>query len=141
MSCFLRPLTRWRDAFGDGAFKARRDGGSRLHMGKDICAWPGQELVAWTFGLVYMREARPYADDPRFSGVLLQLGDKREVKILYVAPREGLAPGTLLQPGEVIGRAQDLRTKYLGITPHVHIELLQGDERIDPGSYIAEMMS
>ena len=141
MSCFLRPLVRPRDAFGEGVFKARRNGGTRLHMGVDICAWPGQEVVAWTHGLVYMRPARPYEDDDRFSGVLLQRADKSEVKLLYMAPREGLSPGTLLQPGDIIGRAQDLRVKYIGITPHLHIELWQNGERVDPSELISGEMS
>lgn len=141
MSGLLHPLVRPRDPFGDGAFKARRDGGTRLHMGVDLCAWPRQVITAWTMGLRFMRTAAPYEDDPRFGGVLLQLGSGEEVKIFYVAPREDLRPGALLQTGDVIGHAQDLRIKYVGITPHVHVEVWKAGERIDPTEFISVEMA
>ena len=129
-------LIRPRDHWGEGSFNASRDGGSRKHEGIDLVAWPRTPVVAWTHGLKFVRLAPPYENDPRFSGVLFDIGNGRQVKIFYVATEPHLAPGLILSRGDAIGTVQDLNMRYAGITPHVHFELWEGGVRIDPTPYL-----
>jgi hypothetical protein len=69
-----------------------------------------------------VREARPYRNDPNYSGVLIKgTGDFEglEVKIFYVM---GLTSGNIDQ-GDIIGIAQDISKKHKGITNHIHMEV------------------
>ena len=135
MSTFFGLLVRGRDQWGDGAFHASRDGGSRLHEGIDLAVWPGTPVLA-PFSCRVVREARPYADDPRFSGLLLDLGEGRELKLLYVRPESSII-GLQVAFGRLLGHAQDLREKYIGITPHVHVELWAMGRRVNPTELVS----
>ena len=128
-------LTRGEDEFGDGFFKARRDGGNRLHMGVDLAALPGTPVVAWKQGLRVVRVARPYGDDSRFSGLLIQDG-ATQIKIFYIAIDQGFIGKTARQ-GDTLGTVQDLGARYRGITPHVHFEVWVKGVRVNPKSYLA----
>jgi len=135
MTSFFGTLIRGHDQWGDGAFHASRDGGSRKHEGIDLAVWPGTPVLA-PFACKVIREAIPYANDPRFSGLLLGLGDGLELKLLYVEPVRELI-GRDVAFGTRIGRVQDLRDKYREITPHVHVELWRDGTRIDPSQVVS----
>jgi murein DD-endopeptidase MepM/ murein hydrolase activator NlpD len=125
---------RGEDAWGSGAFGAPR--GGRAHRGVDLVVVPGESILA-PFAGDLVREARPYDDDDRFSGLLLR-GRGRwsgcEVKIFYLQPRE---PGPVRR-GQVIGKAQDIALKYPGITPHVHVELWRSGAVVDPTPWLPQ---
>jgi len=121
------------DEWGSGAFGASRDGGVRRHAGTDFVATPDQVVTAPCGGVV-TRRVRCYADTPRWQGLEIDAGWGL-VKLLYVEPR--VAPGVRVSAGEPIGVAQDLRARYPGITPHVHLEVALGavgavDGRVNP---------
>jgi leukocyte cell-derived chemotaxin-2 len=78
-----------------------------------------------------IREAHPYANDPRFRGVVIRGTGSwtgYEVKLFYV---DGLFTGDA-QAGQVIGRAQDLIGRYPGITNHVHLEIRKRGRELLP---------
>ncbi len=135
MTSFFGILIRGRDQWGDGAYHASRDGGGRLHEGIDLAVWPGTPVLA-PFSCKVIREAIPYPNDPRYSGLLLGLGDGLELKLLYVDPVRELI-GQDVAFATRLGRVQDLRDKYQGITPHVHVELWRGGKRIDPSEVVS----
>lgn len=136
-------LIRPRDQYGEGVFGASRDGGSRQHMGLDLAVWPGTPVYPPAECLVE-REARPYADDDRYSGLLMRLVSESEgvtlIKMFYISPVTSLI-GKHVTANDVIGYAQDLRFKYPGITPHVHVEVTKGGTRVDPAPLFAERMA
>ncbi len=127
-------LVRGHDEWGDGAFHASRDEGRRLHEGIDLVAWPRTPFLA-PLACRVVREAAPYPNDPRFSGLLLDIGQERQVKVFYIAPIRDLLGGDVAA-GTVLGHVQDLRDKYRGITPHVHVELWSEGKRIDPAEVL-----
>ncbi len=66
-----------------------------------------------------------------FRGVLLQgsgAWSGYDIKIFYV---DGLVGGPV-GAGQVIGRVQNLTTKYPGITNHIHMEVYKGHGLLDP---------
>ena len=72
-----------------------------------------------------IREARPYADSD-LSGCVLQ-SKEYTLKVFYIEPFLHLR-GAFLKAGTVIGRAQDVRTKWgSDMTPHMHVEIVSMD--------------
>jgi len=125
----LRPEDRW----GTGHFNAPRQG--RSHRGVDIVVVPGESVLA-PFGGTIVREARPYAEDPRFGGLLLQGAEEwatYQAKLFYLEP---IGTAERVQPGDPVGTAQDIALKYPGIIAHVHLELWRGDTVIDPTPFL-----
>jgi len=134
MARLFHPITdggmhsRVRDSFGSGQPGAPR--GSHLHKGIDVVTRPMQRILSPIDGDV-IREAFPYPDDPAMRGILIRgVGDHAgfEVKLFYVL---GLFSGRT-KAGGLIGHAQDLTTKYPGITNHVHLEVFRNRLQIDP---------
>jgi hypothetical protein len=120
--------SRGRDAFGSGQPGASR--GTRAHLGIDVIASPMQRILSPIDGSV-IREAFPYADDPSMRGILVRgTGNYSgwELKIFYVL---GLFSGSV-RAGSLIGHAQNLGTKYPGITNHIHMEVFRGGTQVDP---------
>ncbi len=112
---------RGTDKYGSGKFGVSRDGGKRSHQGLDLGALPGEKILSPIEGLV-VREARPYANDPKYVGVVIDgTGEWKgyQVKMFYV---KGIKLGRV-RAGEVVGTAQDLGKKYPGIINHVHLEV------------------
>lgn len=134
MKCFhaltASPIcVRGHDEWGSGEYGAPR--GDRIHRGIDIVASPGETILC-PFDAMFVRIAEPYDNDARFSGMLLRgTGEWAgyEAKLFYLMPDEGLK---VLQAGEKIGVAQDIALRYPGITTHVHLELWQDGNVIDP---------
>ena len=134
---------RGKDDWGDGRYGASRtnsDNTVRKHKGLNIVATPGETVVSPING-TYVRPARPYADDPRFSGIVIKGDDGSEVKVLYVDPAQNLKPGDPVIAGKTpIGTSQDITKKYpasktkKAITNHVHIQIKKDGQFIDPSA-------
>ena len=107
------------DKQGCGYWGASRDNG-RKHWGVDYVSEPGQEVIASFSGMAYEQKSVDY------PGVIIA-GEDYTSKALYVTPSAEIAKagykGVWVMEGEVIGRANDIRGRYPGITNHVHFEL------------------
>jgi hypothetical protein len=125
-----RQESRGIDRWGSGEFGASRDQSHRLHQGLDIRATAGEEVYSPIGGIV-LREAVPYRDDGSYRGVVIR-GEGEwsgyEVKVFYV---DGAFCGAV-QPGQVVGSAQDLTRRYRGITNHIHVEVRQAGRLLSP---------
>ena len=134
MVTFTKPtvgFSRGQDNHGSGQFNASR--GNRSHQGLDIIATPG-EMVKSPIKGILTREARPYANDPTYKGVVIKgTGDFEglEIKMFYVV---GLKSGPVNQ-GETIGIAQDISQKYQGITNHIHLEVRRKGIVVSPTEF------
>ena len=129
-------VIRQQDGFGDGNFGASRDGGTRDHAGIDITTVVGQDIVAPLSGTavnfvgatsgIPMLEITP---DTPILGV-------ERIRILYVDMPQGVAEWTpyRVNAGDNIGTAADLPALGYpqGITPHIHVEVFSGGQRVDP---------
>jgi len=126
--------TRGHDAFGDGFFHARRDGGSRPHEGVDYDARPGQPVAAPISGYV-SHIGYAYPGDARFKYVEIENPALRlQARVFYVDPQ--VAVGDSVALGHPIGTAHSLQARYRGITEHVHLELAEGARKIDAQTMI-----
>ncbi|MGB0670907.1 MAG: peptidoglycan DD-metalloendopeptidase family protein [Rhodospirillales bacterium] len=147
---YASPLTdmkvRDRDAFGSGHFGASRDGGKRRHQGIDLIVQPGEPVFSPASG-IYLRPARPYAKDKRYSGMVIQADDGAEVKMFYLAPLDELDRGVRLRAGlTLIGHAQDISARYPDrgrgpMTPHIHLQIRRQGRFMDPLSLIDQPAS
>ena len=116
------------DDQGSGRYQSPR--GSRKHKGVDWAAAPGSAVLASEWGCV-TKLGYPYADDLSFRYVEVTDGMKRRWRYFYVQP--SVEMGERVCPEDTIGTVQDIRTRYPGMTPHVHIEILEQDGTpIDP---------
>lgn len=113
---------RGSDAYGEGRFHARRDGGDREHEGVDYVAAPGQPVEAPISGYV-THIGFAYPDDQSLKYVEIQNPAlKLTARIFYVDPE--VEVGQTVELGREIGHAHTLQHRYpLGITDHVHLEL------------------
>ena len=131
----VKPFRGFRliDPVGRGAFGAPRDNGKRRHLGVDLAAVPGDDLVAPISGRVELVGwAYPDAD----LGSLTIKGDGVSVKLLYL--RSPLRIGDIVKAGDPIGQAQDVVSYYArkakpGMTNHIHLELTI---TVDPLKYL-----
>jgi murein DD-endopeptidase MepM/ murein hydrolase activator NlpD len=124
---------RQSDKFGSGQFNASRDGGKRHHNGLDFIARSGEPVKSPISGY-FERFSFPYKDDLRFHGVVIRgsgVFQELEVKIFYVT---GLCFGSV-EAGDIIGYAQDITTRYNGITNHVHMEVRKNGHIVSPNDY------
>jgi hypothetical protein len=140
---------RGRDAYGEGHFGARRDGGRRRHLGVDLIAAPvtspADGHLAGTI--------EPYPNDPakrgRLSGVRIRTGDGYQVRVLYVDASAmgpipmGPAGSAPIIAGETpIGRVQDLSSVYPPrgggrMTNHIHVDVSKDGRFFDPTACLA----
>jgi murein DD-endopeptidase MepM/ murein hydrolase activator NlpD len=122
---------RGHDRYGEGAFLASRDGGSRRHEGVDYVAAPGQDVVAPMSGYV-TKIGCAYVGDANLKFIEITnpaLG--YAVRAFYVNPEVRI--GETVEIGEAIGTAHSLQRKYPGgMTNHVHLEIIdKRGRRID----------
>ena len=115
-----------------GAPRSYKDKNGNLkryrHRGTDFECLPGQDVLSPIDGTI-VRLATPYADDDRFSGLVIE-NDWITLKLFYVAvsathQRAAMPVGRSVRKGEKIGPAQDISHRYpgAGVTPHVHLEI------------------
>ena len=114
---------RTHDAYGDGEFGARRDGGSRRHEGVDYMARAGQDVDAPISGYV-TKIGYAYAGDANLKFVeITNPALNYAARVFYVAP--SVQVGDAVAMGRPIGTAHSLQRKYPGgMTDHVHLEIL-----------------
>ena len=112
---------RGEDAYGEGRFHARRDGGEREHEGVDYVATPGQAVEAPISGYV-THIGFAYPDDQALKYVEIENPAlKLTARVFYVDP--DVAVGQTVEVGREIGHAHSLQRRYRSITDHVHLEL------------------
>lgn len=133
-------LPRYQDQCGSGLFGASRKrvkGGKTVrytHKGLDLYREPGQPVFSPTICEVF-RHVQCYENTRHFTGLELDAPWCR-IKLLYVTfDPEAMPVGKELGAGDQIGRAQDIRARHPGITPHIHLEFT----RIDPSAVWAAM--
>lgn len=114
---------RAHDAYGQGDFGARRDGGSRRHEGVDYRARPGQRISAPISGYV-TKIGYAYPGDESLKFVEITNPALNYVaRVFYVNPTVDV--GEAVAIGRPIGAAHSLQRKYPGgMTDHVHLELM-----------------
>lgn len=130
---------RGHDAFGDGYFGARRDGGSRDHEGVDYAAVTGQEVRAPMSGYV-TKIGYAYAGDTELKFVeITNPALDYAARAFYVEP--GVEVGQTVRLGQPIGKVESLQSHYPGITNHVHLEILApGGDRVNAARLIRPTM-
>ena len=113
---------RSEDAYGEGRFHARRDGGERQHEGVDYVAVAGQPVEAPISGYV-TKIGYAYPDDQSLRFVEIENPALHlTARAFYVDPQ--VAVGDAVAVGHPIGRAHTLQRRYpQGITDHIHLEL------------------
>ena len=123
------------DAYGSGTFAASRDGGGRVHLGRDYVAQVGDDVLSPIDGTV-RRMVIAYAN----SGLLgLEIeGATMRVKMLYFAPE--VVAGAKVTRGQRLGTAQDVASYHEkksprtgSMTNHIHLELMLW---VDPANYM-----
>jgi peptidoglycan LD-endopeptidase LytH len=114
---------RGHDAYGEGEFGARRDGGSRRHEGVDFIAEAGQSVLAPISGYV-TKIGYAYSSDSDLKFVeITNPALQYQARVFYVKPKVEI--GDTVAVGDLIGRAHTLQKKYpKGMTDHVHLELI-----------------
>jgi len=117
---------RGDDEHGSGFWHAPR--GNRLHNGVDFSCYPGTQILAPVSG-VMTKEGYPYADDLDYRYVEITTPGGDCHRVFYISP---VSNDDVVAGQTIIGYAQDLTTRYPGITNHVHYEIKRGDEYINP---------
>lgn len=114
---------RGHDAYGDGEFGARRDGGSRRHEGVDYRADAGQTVAAPISGYI-TKIGYAYAGDSNLKFIeVTNPALNIAARVFYVEP--DVEVGQPIAMGDPIGKAHTLQRKYPGgMTDHVHLELI-----------------
>jgi len=114
---------RAHDAYGQGEFGARRDGGSRRHEGVDYKARAGQDVDAPISGYV-TKIGYAYSGDQTLKFVeITNPALNYAARVFYVNPK--VQVGDTVAVGQPIATARSLQRKYPGgMTDHVHLEIL-----------------
>lgn len=114
---------RAHDAYGEGRFGARRDGGARRHQGVDYVADAGQVVAAPISGYV-TKIGYAYSSDTRLKYVEITNPALRiAARVFYINPK--VEEGDAVAIGRPLGTARSLQRKYPGgMTDHVHLELI-----------------
>lgn len=124
---------RRQDDWGNGAFAASR--GGRYHLGRDYLFEPGEE-VRCPMEATVLRIGYPYSDDTSFRLIeLLTFSVETSARIIwrYFYVRPCVAVGEVIGPGQLLGEAQDISSRYEkdGRQPmgnHVHVECILDPE-------------
>ena len=124
---------RGEDTWGSGAFGAPR--AEKLHRGVDIVTTPGDVILSPVPATI-VREAVPYDDDDRYSGVLLQGLPPWQAYTFKIFYMQQTASTNTLKAGDKLGIAQDIGLRYPDITNHIHLEMWQDDGVINPTAWL-----
>ena len=127
------------DAYGDGAYGASRDGGTREHLGIDFVGTPGESVVCpCRATLTWVGYA--YPDSKVYRSIHLRSLDEPDLllTLLYVDPKDDKS-GEEYMPGDAIGSLQNLQDRYPAdalhptpITPHTHVYAYWKAKLFDP---------
>ena len=119
----------FRRCYGHGCGGFGDSRGSRKHNGVDLICQAGARVRSPVSGRV-TKLGYCYADDLNFRYVEVSSHGYR-FRIFYVEPL--VAVGDEVSRKTNIGVVQSIASRYQGITPHVHFELMNaGGEFIDP---------
>ena len=128
------PPVREHDDFGSGLYGASRDGGKRSHNGIDLACYPGSSVCSINSGTV-TKLGYPYKDALQYRYVEVTNYHKIKFRYFYVKP--SVSMNQAIVQGQILGKSQELNSKYPGITEHVHLELkTMGNEFLDPNDFI-----
>lgn len=118
------------DAKGGGNFGDSR--GNRLHEGVDIGISKGQTIYSPIDGRI-TRTFNAYSGDYFYKGIeIVGTGnyEGKTVKLMYMTTTK---EGQTVRAGDKIGKAQSIKAKYgSGMDDHIHFEVLEYGEKIDP---------
>lgn len=111
------------DRHGFGHFGASR--GTRNHIGVDLVANPG-DYVYSPFSGEITKEGWAYNNaDFRYIEIT---GKNYKCRIFYAKLDSAHYVGKTIDEGQFLGVAQDIESRYEGITPHVHFELYKASD-------------
>lgn len=134
MNNILPVLKIRKDAKGDGHFGASRSGGTRPHNGVDLEITKGENVYAPFEGTI-TKQAYPYENDRKFTGVHLTRADGLKLKVFYMQPRAGII-GKKVNIGDVIGTAQAISEKYGSpMHDHIHVEVWKNGKIENPEKF------
>jgi len=128
----IRGIDKW----GNGAFGAPRDGGTRKHVGVDIVTRDGEPFLSLNAGTI-TRLGYVYKGNYTFRLIEVTCKNGDKWRYFYVDPvgkdkKRIVELGLKISVGQILGTTQSLQLKYPGITPHVHFEIIKNGEYIDP---------
>lgn len=125
----VTPLQVRSDRAGSGHYGAPR--GSRKHRGIDYECVPGFPVLSPVFGFV-SKHGQCYRDDAEWKYIEITDENGLKHRLFYVQP--SLPVSSSVSEGDWIGMAQDISDRYpgQGMTPHVHYEIKQGDQYLNP---------
>lgn len=115
------------DDFGCGHYGASR--GSRRHKGIDYACYPDTEIYPVIRGKV-TKIGYPYADDLSYKYIQVTDEHNKDWRYFYIEPY--VEVGDFVSPSNAIGKCQDLKLRYETITNHVHLEIKENGEYINP---------
>ena len=102
----------------------------RVHTGLDLASPVGSEVRCYTAGTV-----ESVQEDPFYGQVVTVRHEYGLVTVyanLATELAEGVRVGTELKAGDCIGYVGTTAIAEIAEEPHLHFEMLQGGERIDP---------
>jgi murein DD-endopeptidase MepM/ murein hydrolase activator NlpD len=122
-----RPLVIRADAKGDGRFQSSRSG-NRRHQGLDLAAPIGSPVRAVRSGTVVE------VGTHRGLGRFIELEHRRGLRSRYAHLQSvTVEPGARIRQGAVIGTVGKTgNARHPRITPHLHLELWDGTQAVDP---------
>ena len=104
----------------------------RVHNGVDLAAEPGQEVKAARAGTV----ASIYADDYYGTTVVLQHDDGYTSRYCNLMENVQVAVGDTVAAGQPIGMVGATALIESASESHLHFEVYQGSEPVDPASFL-----
>ena len=107
--------------------------GSRTHRGIDLACYAGSKVFCPVSG-VFTKYGYPYGDDLSYRYVQITDNDGRDHRFFYVESLSTI--GDYIEAGEVIGRVQNIATRYPNMTQHVHYEVRANSKFVDPLGFI-----
>ncbi len=106
----------------------------RVHIGLDIQANVGTAIKACADGTV-----KHIYEDP-FMGTSIVIDHGDGLTSLYQnlaeTPAQGIAEGVSVKAGDIIGAVGETAIVEIAEEPHLHFEMKNGDEAIDPMDYV-----
>ncbi len=128
---------RTTDKWGSGAFGASR--GDHTHKGVDVETYEGQQILSPIKGIV-TKIGRPYAAAEKAYLQYVEVSNGGyKFRFFYV--QSVVAVNDEINIGDVLGVSQGLDKFYPGIIEHMHFEIMNGREYVDPTPIVLIMQS
>ena len=106
----------------------------RTHSGLDIAASLGTEVLAVAAGTVASIE-----DDVLMgTTIVVDHGDGLKSVYANLAAIPSVQVGDAVQTGAVLGAVGDTAAAEAAKAPHLHFEMIRGDEPVDPASFLPQ---